>query len=237
MFSDSHLEELEVEWLSRRHRVQLMLQSEQKHYYSIKDEQDRQSGYFYVRVNDQDNQLFVVMPHLVVRNHTNLDLELTIAEKKTNAEFRDRLHGSSQLVPAPITAFDFYLKQFVVQVELESPSNNIDREMLESYASEQYYFSTFAFVSEPIERVIPLRNTAKQRYDKKHLCIKESVRLRTKVLELACGFRVATESVRNLLLTVRQRNLTLEPVRLVPRSEQLLPVWLRNDDVLIFTYE
>jgi|JI61114C2RNA_FD_contig_21_4922180_length_372_multi_2_in_0_out_0_1 hypothetical protein len=79
---------------------------------------------------------------------------------------------TSQLVPPPTDSFDFYLKQFVVQVELQSLSNNIDRELVECYASEQYYFSTFAFVNEPIERVIPLRSTAKQRYDKKHLCIK-----------------------------------------------------------------
>jgi len=181
-----------------------MLQSDQKYYYSVKDsELNHQSGYFYIRPNGENSLLFVLMPFLVVRNHTSLDLDFIVTEKKSNQEFRDRLKAMSHLVPRPTATFDFYLKQFVVQVEMQSLSNNIDRELLEGYASEQYYFSTFAFVGEPIERVIPLRSTAKHRYDKKHLCIKESVRLRTKVLELACGLRMINQTGRGILFTVR----------------------------------
>jgi len=187
-----------------------MLQSDQKYYYSVRDsELNHQSGYFYIRPGSEGSLLFVVMPFLAVRNHTAVDLNFIVTEKKSNQEFRDRLKAASQLVPQPTPAFDFYLKQFVVQVEMQSLSNNIDRELLEGYASEQYYFSTFAFVGEPIERVIPLRSTTKHRYNKKHLCIKESVRLRTKVLEFACGLRVTNQTSRSLLFTVRQRNTTL----------------------------
>lgn len=117
---------------------------------------------------------------------------------------------------------------------MQSVSSNIDRELLEVYASEQYYFSTFALMSEPIERVVPLRSTAKQRYDKKHLCIKESVRLRTKVLELACGLCINNLSGQLIMLSVLQRGLPLDPVRLAPKAEARFPMWLRSDDTLTF---
>lgn len=36
---------------------------------------------------------------------------------------------------------------------------------------------------------------------------------------------------------MKQRTITLDPVRLPSKEETLLPVWLRNDDQLIFGFE
>lgn len=74
------------------------------------------------------------------------------------------------------------MKQFVVQVTAICQKD--------TYASEQYYFSSFAFVNEPIERIIPLRNTSKNKYDKRYICIKEAVKQRTKCLEFSCGLLI-----------------------------------------------
>jgi hypothetical protein len=92
------------------------------------------------------------------------------------------------------------MKQFVVQVTAVFQKD--------IYASEQYYFSSFAFVNEPIERIIPLRNTSKNKYDKKHICIKETVKLRTKFLEFSCGVTIKNNSSYEFVFNLQQRGQT-----------------------------
>lgn len=68
--------------MGQLHTLQLMLHSNQKSYYAVKGP-TQQSGYFYVRTIAEHCMLFLVMPFLVVRNHTSLHLSLIITEKKS----------------------------------------------------------------------------------------------------------------------------------------------------------
>jgi hypothetical protein len=84
-FSDSHLEELAVYWHGRQHRIELMLQADQKYYYSLRDTELGHHSAYICHQHSETSSLYIVMPFLIVRNHTHLNLSLTITEKKSLA--------------------------------------------------------------------------------------------------------------------------------------------------------
>ena len=111
------------------------------------------------------------------------------------------------------------MKQFVIQVEAACTHDR--------YLSDQYYFNSFAFVNESIERVVPLRNLTKQKYDKRYLKVKETSRLRTKVLEFSAPVVVNNKSSYSLWIEFNQVNVVGERIVAAPNSELPLSMWLK----------
>lgn len=74
------------------------------------------------------------------------------------------------------------------------------------FESEQYYFSTLGYVDEPIERVIPLRNTTARHYDKMYMCIKETVKVRTRFLSFSSSLKIVNLSRHGFDMQFQQRN-------------------------------
>ena len=106
---------------------------------------------------------------------------------------------------------------------------------LGDHNSEEYYFNTFAFLSEPHEQLIPLRSSQKGHFDKKHLIIRETSKLRTKFLEFITPLTVMNQCQFSMTLRVDQRGVMSDTV--LGRSPVPLSIALRSEYGLQVYYE